>query len=82
MWKNSIFTISTISNISAEKYNECLISIPPKSEQTQIATYLDQKTSEVDNLISLKQQKISELKEYKKSLIYEYVTGKKEVIND
>ena len=48
--------------------------------QKQIADYLDKKCADIDSLISIKQQKIEELKEYKKSLIYEYVTGKKEVI--
>jgi type I restriction enzyme S subunit len=52
---------------------------PPLSEQQSIASYLDEKCSEIDNLISIKQSKIESLKEYKKSIIYEYVTGKKEV---
>ena len=49
-------------------------------EQQQIAEYLDKKCSEIDKLISIKQAKIEKLNEYKKSLIYEYVTGKKEVV--
>lgn len=53
--------------------------IPPLSEQQAIASYLDAQTSQIDSLISLKQQKIDELKSYKKSIIYEYVTGKKRV---
>jgi type I restriction enzyme S subunit len=53
--------------------------LPPLPEQKAIAEHLDKKTSQIDTLITLKQQKISELKEYKKSLIYEYVTGKKEL---
>lgn len=53
--------------------------IPPLSEQQAIASYLDEKTSQIDALIALKQEKITELKEYKKSIIYEYVTGKKKV---
>lgn len=48
-------------------------------EQQQIVEYLDKKCAEIDELISIKQQKIEKLQEYKKSLIYEYVTGKKEV---
>ena len=51
----------------------------PLDEQRVIASYLDTKCSEIDSLIALKQAKIDELKEYKKSVIYEYVTGKKEV---
>lgn len=53
--------------------------IPPLSEQQAIASYLDEKTSQIDSLIALKQEKITELKNYKKSIIYEYVTGKKKV---
>lgn len=52
----------------------------PMDEQQQIASYLDSKCSDIDSLIAVKQQKIEELKSYKKSIIYEYVTGKKEVI--
>ncbi len=55
------------------------ICIPSPLEQQQIANYLDSKCSEIDSLISDKQQQIEKLTEYKKSLIYEYVTGKKEV---
>ena len=50
-----------------------------QTEQRQIANYLDNKCTEIDSLVAIKQQKIDELKEYKKSVIYEYVTGKKEV---
>lgn len=53
--------------------------IPPLAEQHAIATYLDTKCSEFDSIISDKQNQISTLEAYKKSLIYEYVTGKKEV---
>ncbi len=52
---------------------------PPINEQIAIADYLDKKCSEIDKLISIKQTKLAELKEYKKSLIYECVTGKREV---
>jgi len=55
------------------------IILPPLSEQQQIADYLDRKCAEIDELIAIKQQKIEALKEYKKSVIFEYVTGKKEV---
>ena len=53
--------------------------LPPLSEQKSIAEYLDKKCADIDSLISTKNCKIEELKEYKKSIIYEYVTGKKEV---
>lgn len=57
-----------------------IVLLPPPLEQNKIVDYLDAKCSEIDSLISLKQSKIDALKEYKKSVIYEYITGKKEVI--
>lgn len=53
--------------------------IPPMNEQIEIVDYLESKCSEIDTLITKKEQLIEELETYKKSLIYEYVTGKKEV---
>lgn len=55
-------------------------AIPTVIEQQQIVDYLDKRCEEIDNLIKIKQEKIEKLKEYKKSLIYQYVTGKKEVV--
>ena len=55
------------------------IQSPPFLEQKAIADYLDTKCSEIDTLISLKQSKIDTLKEYKKSMVFEYITGKKEI---
>lgn len=51
----------------------------PLDEQREIADYLDQKCSEIDALIAKKEQFLVEIENYKKTLIYEYVTGKKEV---
>ncbi len=56
------------------------VAVPPLDEQQAVANYLDTKCAEIDTLISLKQSKIEVLKEYKKSIIYEYITGKKEVL--
>lgn len=53
--------------------------IPPVEEQREIVEYLDKKCAEMDVLIAKKEQFLTELENYKKSLIYEYVTGKKEV---
>ena len=64
----------------SSEFKQIYIPFPPLSEQRQIASYLDSKCSEIDSLIAIKQQKITELREYKKSVIYEYVTGKKEVV--
>lgn len=70
---------SAMQHLTMNGMNNSFIAIPPLEEQQEIADYLDRKCSEIDQLISIKQQKIVELKEYKKSLIYEYTTGKKEV---
>lgn len=53
---------------------------PPFEEQQQIASYLDDVCPKIDSLIAIKQSKIEKLNQYKRSLIYEYVTGKKEVM--
>lgn len=66
-------------NISSDGILNFNIPVPPINEQQSIATYLDQKCSEIDELISIKQQKIEKLKDYKKSLIFECVTGKRKV---
>lgn len=75
---NAFFT--TLPIINNSYLSRVAVLYPPLSEQQQIASYLDTKCSEIDSLIAIKQQKIEDLKEYKKSVIYEYVTGKKEVV--
>ena len=55
------------------------IALPTLTEQQAIADYLDDMCADIDSLIQTKQSKIDSLKEYKKSIIYEYVTGKREV---
>lgn len=66
-------------NLNTEIIGNTLITLPSIEEQNEIVAYLDEKCSQIDKLIALKQQKIEKLQQYKKSLIYEYVTGKKEV---
>lgn len=56
------------------------IALPDIKEQRAIADYIDKKTSEIDELIKIKADQIKKLEEYKKSIVYEVVTGKKEVI--
>lgn len=72
-------TSSSMQNISQPQFQNTIIALPPLPVQQAIATYLDEKTTQIDSLIALKQSKIESLKEYKKSIIYEYVTGKKRV---
>ena len=61
------------------EFKNIRICLPPLEEQMEIADYIDQKSAELDALIAKKEQFLAELENYKKSLIYEYVTGKKEV---
>jgi type I restriction enzyme S subunit len=57
-----------------------MFPVPPLEEQQAILDALNSKLSAVDRLIAIKQAKIEKLEQYKRSLIYEYVTGKREVI--
>lgn len=63
----------------AEQFRDIKVVHPPMEEQQEILRYLDEKCSAIDTLIAKKEQLLSELETYKKSLIYEYVTGKREV---
>ena len=65
--------------LQADKFLNFSITVPGYEEQKEIASYLDRKCSAIDELIAKKEQYLSEIENYKKSLIYEYVTGKKEV---
>ena len=65
--------------LQADKFLNFSITVPSYEEQQEIANYLDKKCSAIDELIAKKEQYLSEIENYKKSLIYEYVTGKKEV---
>lgn len=76
---DAICNKATIKHYTKEKVQNTPILVSPISEQQSIADYLDQKCSEIDELISIKQQKIEKLKDYKKSLIFECVTGKRKV---
>lgn len=86
--KYIILSDTFISNVNSSTYGTKMpranweyistvyIAIPSKDEQHSIASYLDTKCSEIDSLITLKRQKIETLNAYKKSIIYEAVTGK------
>lgn len=67
-------------DLSWKKLGEIRIVLPPIEEQNAIATYLDKKCAIIEQSIADKQTQIETLKSYKASLIYEYVTGKKQVI--
>lgn len=65
--------------LNYNEFSKLLLVSPPKNEQDDIVNYLDSKCSEIDAIIQTKKEQLDVLAEYKKSLIYEYVTGKKEV---
>ena len=61
-----------------DEFKHLKICCPPINEQLEIVSYLNKTIGEIDNLIAKKEQFITELENYKKSMIFEYVTGKKE----
>ena len=65
--------------LNYSEFSKLRVLVPERIEQQQIADYLDNKVSKIQNIIKSKQQQITELTEYKNSLIFEYVTGKKQV---
>ena len=67
-------------NLGIENIARTKLYLPSLEEQEEIVIYLDKKSSQIDRLIAIKQAKIEKLEQYKRSLIYEYVTGKKEVV--
>lgn len=68
-----------VVHISATDIGNIFVTIPPKEEQQKIATLLEKKCFEINTAIKDKKEQLETLEQYKKSLIYEYVTGKKEV---
>ncbi len=72
-------TIVTRASLGQQLLNDMVVLLPNIEEQKRITSYLDEKCGSIDRSIELKQNQLETLEEYKKSLIYEYVTGKKEV---
>lgn len=69
-----------LQNLSNQNFYSVYSLYPPEEEQQEIIQYLDDKCSSIDALVVQKQEHLTEIENYKKSLIYEYVTGKKEVV--
>lgn len=83
--KKSLLRISASTaqpKFNKTDFKEIKNLVPTRDEQDEIVQYLDKKCIEIDKLIKSKDKIIEELEQYKKSLIYEYVTGKKEVKED
>lgn len=70
---------SVIPTISQLNLGRIKIPVPSPEEQQQIADYLDEKCKNIDNRVQKRKQQLEWLKEYKKSLIFDYVTGKKRI---
>lgn len=79
MWKSLIFTQATIQNISAAKYNYLTVPLPPLPEQEEICAFLEEKDAEFRTLFAQIERQIEILVAYRKSLIYEYVTGRQRI---
>ncbi|MEI7594505.1 MAG: restriction endonuclease subunit S [Bacteroidota bacterium] len=75
-WKNSIFIKATIENISADKYANLLVTLPPIEEQKRILEHIKTETKNLDIAISKAEREIELMKEYSESMIAEAVMGK------
>ncbi len=76
---NYLATGALQANLSRSSFEHLKVQFPSYQEQKEISDYLDAKCAEIDGLIAKKEQLVKELESYKKSLIYEVVTGKREV---
>lgn len=79
-WKATTMTQATIQNIGANKYNDFYVVVPPIKKQELLVSYIENKTEEIDALITEKESLVLDLEAYKKSLIFETVTGKRKVV--
>ena len=73
-------TSSSMQNISQGQFENAYLMLPPYEVQLELVEHLDKKCSSIDSLISEKEALISDLEAYKKSLIFEVVTGKRKVV--
>ena len=69
-----------VPHLSQEELRKIVIPLPPIEVQKSISDYLDLKCADIDQSIKMKEKQIETIADYRKSLIYEYVTGKKEVV--
>ena len=78
-WKNLIFTQATIQNISAAKYNYLAIPLPPLPEQLEIVNYINKEQIQINTLRNQIGTQIETLINYRRSLIHEFITGKRRI---
>ena len=77
---SKMYGVGGLKRVPEDFVSNHKLAVPSYEEQKQIAGYLDKKCLEIGKIISQKEQLIKKLEDYKKSLIYEYVTGKKRVV--
>lgn len=80
MQEQMVVNVSAQAGLYQGLVKQLYIVVPPIDEQKQIILLLDKKTAEIDSLITEKESLINDLEAYKKSLIYEVVTGKRRVV--
>lgn len=78
-WKNSISIITTIQNISADKYSDLTVPVPPRSEQESILEFVRAKEESIDRAIHHVTEEIALIKELRTRLIADVVTGKLDI---
>jgi restriction endonuclease S subunit len=78
-WLNSSFIQATIQNVSAEKYANLMVPMPPLAEQRKIVAHMDEKSNQLSGLIAGTETVVGYLKEYRSALISAAVTGKIDV---
>ncbi|MGH8428605.1 MAG: restriction endonuclease subunit S [Gammaproteobacteria bacterium] len=78
-WISAVLIQATIQNVSAEKYADMWLPLPPVSEQRAIADFLDRETGKIDALVTRIETAIERLREYRAALITAAVTGKVDV---
>lgn len=77
---DQVKSVATMPHFTKEKVAATPLVMFPYEDQKHIVNYLDDKCAEINSIIEVKQKQLDTLAEYRKSLIYEYVTGKKEVV--
>lgn len=80
MQEQMVVNVSAQAGLYQGLVKQLYVMVPPIGEQEKIILFLDKKTAEIDSLITEKESLIKDLESYKKSLIYEVVTGKRRVV--
>lgn len=70
---------TTVPSVRLPMIQDFFVCVPPKEEQDMMVSCLKEKSEKLNRLVEIKQSKIEKLNDYKKAIIYEYVTGKREV---